>query len=60
MKIKDEVYLERLADDLVHIHNDTGIDLAYFGSALDVVSMFYNVEVNVISKKRERTMYTND
>ena len=40
--------LERLADDLVEMHRATGIDLAYWETAKEVVERFYNINATVI------------
>lgn len=47
----DEV-AERLAEELVQAHNDTGIDLGYWETALELVERFYEVEVKVIIKNK--------
>jgi len=39
--------LERMAEDLVSMHEQTGIDLGYWETALEVVERFYNVFVDV-------------
>lgn len=45
--------LEKLADDLVEMHNDTAIELQYWENALRFVEHFYNVYTNVtIGKKK--------
>ncbi len=43
---------ERLADDLVELHNDTGIELEYWENARLFVEHYYKVEsqVKVIRK----------
>jgi hypothetical protein len=47
--------LERMAEDLVLMHDQTGIDLGYWETALEVVERFYNVSVYVsINGKREK------
>ncbi len=47
-----EELAERLAEELVDIHNDTGIDLGYWETALEIVERFYEVEVKVIIKNK--------
>ena len=45
--------LEALADDLVEMHNATGIELQYWDTALKFVEQFYNVYPQVtIGKKK--------
>ena len=45
--------LEQLADDLVEMHNATGIELQYWDTALKFVEHFYNVYPQVtIGKKK--------
>jgi hypothetical protein len=51
-----EELAERLAEELVATHNDTGIDLGYWETALELVERFYELEVKVIIKnKRSKT-----
>ena len=51
-----EELADRLAEELVATHNDTGIDLGYWETALELVERFYEVEVKVIIKnKRSKT-----
>lgn len=47
-KLTNDELLERLADDLVEMHLDTGIDLGYWETGLEVVERFYNI-INVIA-----------
>lgn len=47
-----EELAERLADELVDTHNDTGIDLGYWETALELVERFYKVEVKVTIKNK--------
>lgn len=49
----DPALLEQLADDLVEMHNDTGIELEQWETALKFVNHFYNVypSVTIGSKK---------
>lgn len=50
-----EELAERLAEELVSTHNDTGIDLGYWETALELVERFYEVEVKVtIGNKKEK------
>lgn len=45
--------LQRMAEDLVSMHEQTAIDLGYWETALEVVERFYNVFVDVtISGKK--------
>ncbi len=39
--------LESIARDLVNMHNETGIDLAYWDTGLEIVRRFYDVKVTV-------------
>ena len=45
--------LERLAGELVEMHLDTYIDLAYWETAREVIERFYKVEVNLVINKKE-------
>lgn len=47
--------LERMADELVATHNDTGIDLGYWETAREIVERFYDVQVQLVIKKKEKT-----
>jgi hypothetical protein len=38
--------------ELVATHNDTGIDLGYWETALEIVERFYEVEVKVTIKNK--------
>lgn len=44
--------LEAIAKDLVQMHRETGIDLAYWDNGLAVVRRFYDVDVNVTVRDR--------
>lgn len=46
--------LERLADDLVQMHNDTGIELQYWENALRFVEHFYKVDVSLTIGEKKR------
>jgi hypothetical protein len=47
--------LEKIAEDLVTMHLDTGIDLAYWDTALEIVGRFYYTSIGVsINGKMER------
>ena len=50
-----EELADRLAEELVATHNDTGIDLGYWETALELVERFYEVEVKVIIKNKRST-----
>jgi hypothetical protein len=39
--------LEKIAEDLVTMHIDTGIDLAYWDTALEIVGRFYYTSIGV-------------
>ena len=44
---ENHVLLEEIARDLVNMHNETGIDLAYWDTGLEIVRRFYDVKVTV-------------
>ena len=46
--LSNDELLERMAEDLVLMHNDTGIDLGYWETAKEVVERFYWVTTEVI------------
>ena len=49
----ESALLRMIADDLVNMHNETGIDLAYWSTGLEIVRRFYDVQVNVqVGEKR--------
>lgn len=51
--LNNDELLERMAEDLVSMHEQTAIDLGYWETALEVVERFYNVFVDVtISGKK--------
>jgi hypothetical protein len=53
LKLYESELLEQLADDLVELHNATGIELQYWDTALKFVEQFYNVYPQVtIGKKK--------
>jgi Tat protein secretion system quality control protein TatD with DNase activity len=53
LKLYESELLEKLADDLVEMHNATGIELQYWDTALKFVEQFYNVYPQVtIGKKK--------
>lgn len=39
---------EDLADELVKMHNDTGIELQHWEKAMTFVSYFYSIELNFV------------
>lgn len=39
--------LQDIATDLVNMHNETGIDLAFWDTGLEIVRRFYDVQVTV-------------
>jgi hypothetical protein len=52
--LTNEQLLERMADDLASLHEQTCIDLAHWETALEVVERFYFVNALVtIEKKKE-------
>lgn len=42
-KLTDRELLERMAEDLVEMHKDTGIDLGYWETGREIVERFYNI-----------------
>ena len=44
--------LEAIARDLVEMHHETGIDLAYWDNGLAIVRRFYDVEVNLVIRDK--------
>lgn len=44
--------LEAIAKDLVEMHRETGIDLAYWDNALSIVRRFYDVDVRIVVRDR--------
>jgi hypothetical protein len=45
--------LERMAEDLIAMHNETGIDLGYWETAREIVERFYYIDIQVkIERKR--------
>lgn len=49
----NEELLEHIARDLVEMHNETGIDLAYWDTALEIVRRFYDVRFDVVVGDRK-------
>lgn len=50
--LSNEELLEQIAIDLANMHNETGIDLAYWSTGLEIVRRFYDVKVDVkVGKK---------
>lgn len=45
--LTNDQLLERMAEDLMQMHIDTAIDLGYWETALEVVSRFYKVGIEV-------------
>jgi thermostable 8-oxoguanine DNA glycosylase len=50
--LTNEELLENIARDLTEMHRETGIDLAYWDTALEIVRRFYDVKVDVIVRDR--------
>jgi hypothetical protein len=46
-KLNSEELLERIADDLVQMHMEGGIDLAYWETAMEIVGRFYYTSIGV-------------
>lgn len=51
--LTNDELLERLADELVNSHNETGIDLGYWETAREVVERFYDVKVTLEIKEKK-------
>lgn len=51
--LTNDELLERLADELVNSHNETGIDLGYWETAREVVERFYDVKVTLDIKEKK-------
>jgi hypothetical protein len=51
--LSNDELLERMAEDLVQMHFETGIDLGYWETGFELVSRFYHtgVEVTIGDKK---------
>jgi hypothetical protein len=45
--LSNEELLEQIATDLVNMHEETGIDLAYWSTGLEIVRRFYDVDIKV-------------
>ena len=45
--LTNEELLENIARDLKEMHQETGIDLAYWDTALEIVRRFHHVDVKV-------------
>jgi hypothetical protein len=45
--LTNDELLERLAEDMMQMHLDTGIDLGYWETGLEAVSRFYNIGIQV-------------
>lgn len=53
LKLYESEIIEKLADDLVEMHNATGIELEHWDNALRLVELFYNVYPSItIGKKK--------
>lgn len=51
--LTNDELLERMAEDLKQMHNETAIDLGYWETAFEVVSRFYKTGIEVgIGEKR--------
>lgn len=50
--LSNEELLEAIARDLVEMHRETGIDLAYWSTGLEIVRRFYDVDINVVVRDR--------
>jgi len=45
--------MERLADELVEMHELTAIDLAYWETARELVERFYDVQITLTITEKE-------
>jgi hypothetical protein len=45
--LTNEELLEQIATDLAKMHNETGIDLAYWSTGLEIVRRFYDIDIEV-------------
>jgi thermostable 8-oxoguanine DNA glycosylase len=45
--LSNEELLERIADDLVQMHMETGIDLAYWDTALEIVRRYWYTSIHI-------------
>lgn len=52
--LTSEELLERMALELVGMHEQTAIDLGYWETAREIVERFYNVQVTLIINKKEK------
>jgi hypothetical protein len=52
--LNNDELLQRLADELVQAHNETGIDLGYWETAREVVERFYSVKVKLTITKKKK------
>lgn len=50
--MSNDELLEKMAEDLVQMHRDTGIDLGYWETAKEVVERFYWVTTEVVVRDR--------
>ena len=51
--LTNDELLEQIATDLVNMHNETGIDLAYWSTGLEAVRRFYDIDIEVIVKDKK-------
>jgi Tat protein secretion system quality control protein TatD with DNase activity len=47
-KLTNDELLERMADDLVEMHRDTGIELEFWETAKEVVQRYYHISASVV------------
>jgi hypothetical protein len=52
--LTNDELLQRLADELVQAHKETGIDLGYWETAREVVERFYSVKVKLTITKKKK------
>lgn len=53
--LTNDELLERMAEELVATHRDTGIDLGYWETAREIVERFYDVKIHLSISKKENT-----
>lgn len=45
---KHDELVRKVVDDIVQMHRETGIDLAYWNNARELVEMYYKVDIDVV------------
>lgn len=52
--LTNQELMEKIADDLVQMHTETGIDLAYWDTGLELVRRWYDVEIEVVVGEKKK------